>query len=116
MGENLMEENFMEESFIQGGIGASRRMSQAEFERAATEYREKKVLADAASAALTAVAGRLKAEMEARGVEKAKAGILEVRYQNIKSPRFDVKAFKLDEPGLFERYYIDTYSRRFSVA
>ena len=91
-------------------------MTQAEFEAAASEYREKKALADEAATAVEEVAERLKAEMESRGVEKAKAGVFEVRYQLIKGTRFDSKAFKLDEPELFSKYSTDTESKRFMVA
>ena len=91
-------------------------MSQEEFEAAATEYREKKTAAEEAAAAVEEVAGRLKAEMEARGVEKAKAGVFEVRYQLIKGFRFNSKAFKEDEPTLFSKYTIDTECKRFMVA
>ena len=91
-------------------------MTQAEFEAAAVEYREKKAAAEEAAAAVEEVADRLKAEMETRGAEKAKAGIFEVRYQLIKGSRFDSKAFKVDEPGLFVKYSIETESKRFLVA
>jgi len=91
-------------------------MTQTEFEAAATEYREKKAAAEEAAAAVEEVAERLKVEMETRGVEKAKAGIFEVRYQLIKGFRFDSKAFKEDEPTLFSKYSIDTETKRFMVA
>ena len=105
-------------------------MSQTEFEAAAAEYREKKKVAEEAAAAVDEVAGRLKAEMESRGVDKAKAGIFEVRYQLIKGFRFgpkvlpvlaergrsNSKAFKEDEPMLFSKYSIDTKTKRFMVA
>jgi len=91
-------------------------MTQAEFEAAAAEYREKKAAAEQAAAAVEEVADRLKAEMETRGVEKAKAGIFEVRYQLIKGSRFDSKALKADDPILFTKYSIETESRRFMVA
>ena len=93
-----------------------RAMTQTEFEAAATEYREKKTAAEEAAAAVEEVAERLKAEMEERGVEKAKAGIFEVRYQVITGFRFDSKAFKEAEPTLFSKYSIDTATKRFMVA
>jgi predicted phage-related endonuclease len=91
-------------------------MTQTEFEAAAAEYREKKTAAEEAAAAVEEVADKLKAEMETRGVEKAKAGIFEVRYQFIKGSRFDSKAFRTDEPTLFEKYSIETETKRFMVA
>jgi len=94
----------------------AKRMTQAEFEAAASEYRVRKALADEAATAVEEVAERLKAEMEARGVEKAKAGVFEVRYQLIKGTRFDSKAFRIDEPGLFAKYSLDTENMRFMVA
>jgi len=87
----------------------------AEFEAVATEYRTKKAFADDAAAVAEEVARRLKAEMEARGVETAKAGVFEVRYQLIKGFRFDDKAFRIDEPELFTKYCISTESKRFTV-
>ena len=97
-------------------LGGDKKMTQVEFEAAATEYREKKAAAEEAAAAVEEVAERLKAEMEERGVEKAKAGIFEVRYQVITGFRFDSKAFKADEPILFSKYSIDTATKRFMVA
>ena len=94
----------------------AKKITQAEFETAAADYREKKAAAEEAAAAVEEVAERLKAEMEARGVDKAKAGIFEVRYQLIKGSRFDSKSFKTDEPGLFAKYSIDTENKRFMVA
>ena len=91
-------------------------MSQTEFEAAATEYREKKTAAEEAATAVEEVADRLKAEMEARGVEKAKAGIFEVRYQHIKGSRFDDKAFKAKYPETFAEYSTETEYMRFMVA
>ena len=91
-------------------------MTQAEFEAAATEYRVKKAYADEAAAEVEEVAERLKAEMEARGVEKARAGVFEVRYQLIKGSRFDNNAFKAKYPETFAEYSIETEHMRFMVA
>ena len=92
------------------------RMTQTEFEAAATEYRVKKAYADEAAAAVDEVAEKLKAEMEARGVEKAQAGIFEVRYQLIKGSRFDSNAFKAKYPETFAEYSTETEHMRFMVA
>jgi hypothetical protein len=91
-------------------------MTQVEFEATAVEYREKKAAAEEAAAVVEEVADRLKAEMEARGVDKAKAGIFEVRYQLKKGSRFDGKTFKAKYPETFAEYSIETESMSFMVA
>ena len=94
----------------------NRGMTQEEFEAAAALYREWKAAMDEAALLVEESANALKAEMDMRGVEKAKAGLFEVRYQTVRSVRLDSKALKAAEPVIFSQYTVESESKRFMVA
>lgn len=64
-----------------------------------------------------AVKDEIKAELEARGIEKleTESGRI-IRWMYIAGTRFDSKAFKAAEPELYKAYTKETGSYRFTIA
>ena len=48
--------------------------------------------------------------------EELTVDVYKVRYQTVKSKRFDTTAFKNENPDAYNRYSVDSISRRFTVA
>ena len=90
-------------------------MTQEEFEAVVQKYREWKKITDDAQAELDILTDQLKLEMTHRGVEKAQAGLFEVRYQTSKSTRLDSKALKAELPDVYDKYSVTSETKRFTV-
>ena len=63
-----------------------------------------------------AIRNEIKAEMDARDLEKMIAGQYIVRYTSVLSNRFDSTAFKRVMPEIYKAYTKQVSSRRFSIS
>lgn len=63
-----------------------------------------------------AVKDEVKAEMTARGSDELKIDVYTVRWQLVKTKRFDSSAFKATHKDLFEQYTRETTAKRFTIA
>ena len=62
-----------------------------------------------------AIEEEVKAELEARGVDQITTGDYRVTWKAVTSRRLDAKALKAERPEIYERYAVQTESRRFVV-
>lgn len=62
------------------------------------------------------IRNEIKAEMDARELEKMIAGQYIVRYTTVLSNRFDIMAFKKVMPELYKAYTKQVSSRRFTIS
>ena len=81
-----------------------------------SELKELQALIEEAQERAEAIKDELKAEMTARGSDSLTAGIFKVRWQTVRGSRFDSAAFKRENAELYNRYVIETATRRFTVA
>ena len=58
----------------------------------------------------------MKADLEAKGVESAKAGQWTVYLRTVASNKFDTNSFKVDHADLYNEYFVVGTTKRFSVA
>ena len=63
-----------------------------------------------------ALKAELKADLESKGIESAKAGDLMIHFQSTSSNRFDTQAFKADHRDLYEMYFKVGTTKRFWIA
>ena len=57
----------------------------------------------------------LKDYMKSLGVSSVKAGNFKVYWTEYEMHRFDTKAFKKDNPDLYNKYEVSSKTRRFSI-
>jgi predicted phage-related endonuclease len=89
-------------------------MSEKEITAKVRELRELMAMADELNAEITAIQDTIKGFMGER--EELKAGEYKIRYNTVKSSRFDTTAFKATHQELYNQYAKQTVTRRFSVA
>lgn len=58
----------------------------------------------------------IKADMLNKGVDEMQVDIFKIRYQTIKTSRFDSKSFKATHADLYEQYCKTSEYKRFTVA
>lgn len=63
-----------------------------------------------------ALKAEMKADLEAKGIETAKAGDLVIHFQPTSNNRFDTKAFKADHKDLYDMYFKVGSTKRFWIA
>ena len=57
----------------------------------------------------------VKAELEARGVERVDTAHYRVSWKTVASTRLDAKALKAERPELYARYAVSAVTKRFTV-
>lgn len=80
------------------------------------EVKELKALAAELQDEITALEDEVKAELTAQGTDEMTVDIFTVRYQTVKSNRFDSAAFKQTHADLYRQYTKQTEYKRFSIA
>jgi len=91
-------------------------MTQQELLAKIREYKEYKQLLDETQQTIDGIADELKAHMNAQGIDEMTVDVFKVRYQEVKSNRFDTTAFKTTHGELYNQYTKESTTRRFTVA
>lgn len=91
-------------------------MSSNEITNKVKELRELTRMAEELSAEMDAIKDQLKAHMDAQGVDELAGADFKLTYKEVKSSRFDAKAFKLTHADLYSQYTRETTARRFCMA
>lgn len=91
-------------------------MSQNEIITTVEELQELRRLQEDLEAEITALQERIKAHMDASGVDQLTAGAFKVSYKTVTSSRVDTAALKKALPELAQQFTRTTTTRRFTVA
>lgn len=91
-------------------------MSQNEIITTVEELQELRRMQEELEAEITALQDRIKAHMDASGVDQLTAGAFKVSYKAVTSSRIDTAALKKALPELVQQFTRTTTSRRFTVA
>jgi predicted phage-related endonuclease len=91
-------------------------MSNADMVSKIEQLKELEALVREAEKEVEALKDEIKAEMYRRDTEEMSAGRYTVRWTSVFTDRFDSKAFKAENIGIYNRYVKTTESRRFSIA
>lgn len=90
-------------------------MTDEELNETLRALRRARRAADEAREQAGALEDVVKAELEARGVDQITTGDYRVTWKAVTSRRLDAKALKAERPEIYERYAVQTESRRFVV-
>lgn len=90
-------------------------MSTVELSAIIEKLKEWEAIQAEAAAEVEALKDRVKAEMNARGVEELEAGQYIARFTTVLSNRFDITVFKREHAEMYKQYTKQTTSRRFSI-
>jgi len=90
-------------------------MTQQELLARIREYKEYKQLLDETQQTIDGIADEIKAHMNAQGIDEMTVDVFKVRYQEVKSNRFDTTAFKTTHSDLYNQYAKESTTRRFTV-
>lgn len=91
-------------------------MSQNEIITTVEELRELRRMQEDLEAEIAALQDRIKAHMDASGVDQMTAGAFKVSWKEVKSSRVDTAALKKALPELAQQFTRTTTTRRFTVA
>lgn len=91
-------------------------MSTNEIASRVAELRELKRMAEDLNAEIEAIQDSLKAELTARSVDEIAGANYKISWKEVRSSRFDSKAFKATHSELYSQYTRESVSRRFTVA
>ena len=91
-------------------------MSQNEIITTVEELQELRRMQEELEAEITALQDRIKAHMDASGVDQMTAGAFKVSYKAVTSNRVDTAALKKALPELAQQFTRTTTTRRFTVA
>ena len=91
-------------------------MSINEMESRVNELRELRRMADGLAGEVAALEDSLKAYMAANGADELHGPTFRITWKEVTSSRLDGKALKTAAPELWQRFSIQTTSRRFSLA
>lgn len=80
------------------------------------QLRELQQLIEEAETEAETIKDLLKAEMAARATDEMNVDVFKVRWNVVKSTRFDTKAFQSTHKELYNQYCKQTETRRFTVA
>lgn len=89
-------------------------MSVHELEKKAKEIQELKRMKEELEAEITTLEDAIKDHMG--DAEEVVAGAFKIRWKKVASSRFDSKAFKAAAPELYEKFTVNTQTRRFTIA
>ena len=90
-------------------------MSQNEIITTVEELQGLRRMQEELEAAITALQDRIKAHMDASGVDQLTAGAFKVCWKEVKSSRLDSTALKKALPELAQQFTRTTTTRRFTV-
>ena len=90
-------------------------MSTVELSTIIEKLKEWEAIQAEAAAEVESLKDRVKAEMNARGVEEPEAGQYIARFTTVLSNRFDTTVFKREHAEMYKQYTKQTTSRRFSI-
>lgn len=90
-------------------------MSTIELSAIIEKLKEWEAIQAEAAAEVESLKDQVKAEMNARGVEKLEAGQYIARFTTVLSSRFDTTVFKREHAEMYRQYTKQTTSRRFSI-
>lgn len=91
-------------------------MSQNEIVTTVEELQELRRLREELDAEIEAAQERIKAHMDASGVDQLTAGAFKVSYKAVTSSRIDTTALKKSLPEIAQQFTRTTTTRRFTVA
>jgi predicted phage-related endonuclease len=91
------------------------RMIQTEITKDIRELKELKSYREEIDAQIEEIESRVKAEMDAQGVEEMRVDIFKILWKKVVSNRFDTSAFKAKYADLYGQFTRATESRRFSI-
>lgn len=91
-------------------------MSQNEIVTTVEELQELRRMQEDLEAEIAALQDRIKAHMDASGVDQMTAGAFKVSWKEVKSSRVDTAALKKALPELAQQFTRTTTTRRFTVA
>lgn len=91
-------------------------MNQQELTSKVRSLKELKAMAAELQDEITTLEDELKAELSAQGTDEMTVDIFTVRYQAVRSNRFDSAAFKQTHVDLYRQYTKQTEYKRFSIA
>ena len=91
-------------------------MSVNEMDSKIKELRELRRMADELAAEIEAIQDSIKQEMTAREVDELSGSDWKVTWKLVKSRRFNSTAFKKTHADLYDQYFSETATRRFTVA
>ena len=91
-------------------------MSQKEIITTVEELQELRRLQEDLEAEIAALQERIKAHMDASGVDQLTAGAFKVSWKEVKTSRVDTAALKKALPELAQQFTRTTTTRRFTVA
>ena len=89
------------------------KMSINELTANVSELRELRRMADEIQAEIDAIQDKIKAHMNAAGVDTLAGADYKITWKDVKSSRFDSKAFKAAHSELYSQYARETTTRRF---
>ncbi len=91
-------------------------MTNTNMEKKIVELKELKAMVKAFESEIAELEHDLKNEMTARQTEECTIGTHTIRYKEVKTNRFDSKAFKADFEDIYKEYCKPSVSMRFTVA
>ena len=91
-------------------------MSQNEIITTVEELQELRRMQEDLEAEIAALQERIKAHMDASGVDQLTAGAFKISYKAVTSSRIDTTALKKALPELAQQFTRTTTARRFTVA
>lgn len=91
-------------------------MSQNEIITTVEELQQLRRMQEDLEAEITTIQNRIKAHMDASGVDQMTAGAFKVSYKPVTSSRVDTAALKKALPELAQQFTRTTTTRRFTVA
>ena len=81
-----------------------------------SELRELRRMADEIQAEIDAIQDKIKAHMNATGVDTLAGADYKITWKTVSSSRFDTTAFKKENPEIAALYTKTTTTRRFTVS
>ena len=91
-------------------------MSIHEIEIKARELKELKRMAEELKQEITTLQDEIKATMTEQNTDTLTAGAFKITWKQISSSKLDIKALKVSNPEVADRYIKTTTTRRFVVA
>lgn len=90
-------------------------MTKTELIAKTRELKELKIMLNELEAEIDSIEDEIKQEMTATGVEELIVDVFTIRYKDVKSNKFDSKAFKATYEELYNQYCKPTTYKRFTV-
>lgn len=91
-------------------------MSIMELSSKVLEIRELRRMAEELAAEMDTLLDEIKAHMTSQGVDELNGSDYKITWKDVKSSRFDSKAFKAAHSELYSQYARETTTRRFCLA